>query len=203
MTENFNTPTSDELKETAKIIKDTLKTRFGVEIKHGWALEVSSAVYGFKNWDTASAIVQIKQDYSDLHAISEKDLIRHYLAIGMPIDDANELARWEFNLTGGLLADAMLDYEFINPSNSVLFNKVEIFGYFLMLMCELPYGDEGIEIFLDTKEWREIYGPEIIYSETLMTRHVAAVLGMEYDEAVTVITKERNRFKAIAESRKG
>jgi hypothetical protein len=52
--------TIDDIKKTAKIIKNTLKTRFGVEIKHGWALEVSSATYGYKNWDTASAITKIK-----------------------------------------------------------------------------------------------------------------------------------------------
>lgn len=47
--------TINDVKNTAKIIKTTLKNKFNVEIKHGWALDVSSAVYDYKDWNTASA----------------------------------------------------------------------------------------------------------------------------------------------------
>jgi len=55
--------TVEDIKATAKIIKDTLKNKFNIEIKQGWALETSSAIYGYKDWNTASAdLVQIADE---------------------------------------------------------------------------------------------------------------------------------------------
>ncbi|MCK9373626.1 MAG: glyoxalase superfamily protein [Sulfuricurvum sp.] len=47
----------EHIKNCAKVLKNELKT-VGISIKHGHSLEISSKILGFKNWDTASAILK-------------------------------------------------------------------------------------------------------------------------------------------------
>lgn len=50
-----------EIKSNAKIIKESL-ARFGVEVKHTHALEVSSAIAGYTTWNIASASAKDSSD---------------------------------------------------------------------------------------------------------------------------------------------
>lgn len=52
----FETPTITTIKNNAKLIKQSLK-RLGTEISHSHALEVAANLAGYKDWNTASALV--------------------------------------------------------------------------------------------------------------------------------------------------
>lgn len=58
--------TQESLKEKATVIRKFLKEKSDVNISHGHSLELISKVFGFKDWNTASAlsISKEKQDFS-------------------------------------------------------------------------------------------------------------------------------------------
>ena len=72
-----------EIKSNAKIIKESL-ARFGVELKHTHALEVSSAIAGFATWNIASASKNDTGDDFQKSRFSNLDPLT-YLAFGQHI----------------------------------------------------------------------------------------------------------------------
>ncbi len=48
-------PSPERLKEKAKIIRKFLNEKYATDISHGHSLELISQVFGFKDWNTASA----------------------------------------------------------------------------------------------------------------------------------------------------
>lgn len=52
----LETLTISSIKNNAKLIKQSLK-RLGTEISHSHALEVAANLAGYKDWNTASALV--------------------------------------------------------------------------------------------------------------------------------------------------
>lgn len=52
--------TKERLKEKAKIIRTFLKEKCGADISHSHSLELISKILGFKDWNTASAMLEFK-----------------------------------------------------------------------------------------------------------------------------------------------
>lgn len=50
-------PVKTEYKQCAKRLAKVLKEEFGIEVSHTRALQVMSKVYGYKNWNTVSAVL--------------------------------------------------------------------------------------------------------------------------------------------------
>lgn len=59
-------PSSDSLKEKAKVIRKFMKDKYNVDISHGHSLELISQVFGLKDWNTASAVSKPKVDKINL-----------------------------------------------------------------------------------------------------------------------------------------
>lgn len=51
----MSTPTPESLKEKAKVIRKFLAKKYNVDVSHGHCLDLISELFGFKDWNTASA----------------------------------------------------------------------------------------------------------------------------------------------------
>lgn len=55
-------PTPENLKEKAKVLRKVLKEKHGSDISHSHCMEMISQIFGFKDWNTASAALKLKAD---------------------------------------------------------------------------------------------------------------------------------------------
>lgn len=221
MTPLIPTLTLDELKQNAKNLRVAL-VELNIDFSHQSSLNVASKGFGYPDYNTARAMLEVEEQnlvlnksamYSqekdssfltkngnlNVYYYSEKDFTRQYLAFGFSMKDAEELGKWHYDLYGGAAIEPTLDEDFAEDMFTVAERKVEVIAYTFLLSCEYPdknTSDYWLQ-FMETDAWREIYGPELIASPTMMTEHVAAVLGMSYDEAVECVKKERGRFKEL------
>lgn len=53
-----NVPSRDSLKEKAKTLRKFLKEKYAVDVSQGHSLELVSHLFGYKDWNTASAIAK-------------------------------------------------------------------------------------------------------------------------------------------------
>ena len=61
-----NTPTPENLKDKAKLIRKFLKERSGIEVSHSHCLEMVSHLFNFKDWNTATAALKQKGNQNAL-----------------------------------------------------------------------------------------------------------------------------------------
>lgn len=55
-------PSQESLKEKAKVIRKFIKDKCSADISHSHSLELISQVFGFKDWNTASASIKSKPE---------------------------------------------------------------------------------------------------------------------------------------------
>lgn len=58
---SIGTPTLESLKEKAKVIRSFIKEKYNVDVSHSHCVEMTSKVFGFKDWNTASAMLKPKE----------------------------------------------------------------------------------------------------------------------------------------------
>lgn len=49
-------PSKEQIKERAKFLREVLREKHTIDLPHGHALEVLAKVFGYKDWNTASAL---------------------------------------------------------------------------------------------------------------------------------------------------
>lgn len=52
---SISIPTPESLKEKAKVIRKFLKEKYNVDVSHGHCLDLTSEIFGLRDWNTASA----------------------------------------------------------------------------------------------------------------------------------------------------
>lgn len=62
-------PSREQIKERTKHLRQVLKEKHNIELPHGHALEVMAKVFGFNDWNTASALASNEKNQSN---VSEK-----------------------------------------------------------------------------------------------------------------------------------
>ena len=89
--------TKDRLKEKAKLIRAFLNDKYQVDISHGHCMELTSQIFGFKDWNTASAAIKSQNTKESIPTeIKTVGDLKKALA---PInDDAYLDAEYEFEL---------------------------------------------------------------------------------------------------------
>ncbi len=72
----MSTPTQESLKEKAKLIRKFLNEKYGVDVSHSHCIELTSQLFGFKDWNTASAALKpkAKQDQLPIHIKTVGDM---------------------------------------------------------------------------------------------------------------------------------
>jgi len=63
---SINIPSREDFKEKAKVIRSFLKEKCGVDVSHGHCIELISKLFGFNDWNTASATLKPKMDQNSL-----------------------------------------------------------------------------------------------------------------------------------------
>jgi hypothetical protein len=58
--------TPESLKNKAKVIRKFVKEKYNLDISHGHCLDLVSDLFGFKDWNTASAASKLKADQISL-----------------------------------------------------------------------------------------------------------------------------------------
>lgn len=53
--------TPESLKEKAKFVRSFIKEKSGANLSHSYCLELASKLYGFKDWNTASAVLKPRE----------------------------------------------------------------------------------------------------------------------------------------------
>jgi hypothetical protein len=56
--EEIEKPTKEQMKKKAKDLSEFMLEHYGLKIKHGHALEIVSKLYNYKDWNSASALVE-------------------------------------------------------------------------------------------------------------------------------------------------
>jgi len=59
-------PSKEQLKERSKHLREIMLEKYGVKISHGHSLEIISKLFGFKDWNTASAASKPNQNKNGL-----------------------------------------------------------------------------------------------------------------------------------------
>ena len=74
----MSTPTQESLKQQAKVIRKFLNEKYQVDVSHGHCMELISQLFGFKDWNTASAALKpkTKQDQLPIHIKTVGDMKR-------------------------------------------------------------------------------------------------------------------------------
>ena len=62
----MSTPTQESLKQQAKVIRKFLNEKYQVDVSHGHCMELISQLFGFKDWNTASAALKPKDKQGQL-----------------------------------------------------------------------------------------------------------------------------------------
>lgn len=72
----MSTPTQESLKQQAKVIRKFLNEKYQVDVSHGHCMELISQLFGFKDWNTASAALKPKdkQDQLPIHVKTVGDM---------------------------------------------------------------------------------------------------------------------------------
>lgn len=72
-------PIKSELKQCAKRLKEILVNEFGKDVNHTEALALMARIYGFKNWQTLSAVLERDPQPSTIEGITSIELIDYLL----------------------------------------------------------------------------------------------------------------------------
>tara|TARA_B110001454_G_scaffold219194_1_gene251352 strand:+ start:105727 stop:106296 length:570 start_codon:yes stop_codon:yes gene_type:complete len=74
-------PSKQQIKERAKYLRQILLEKHKIELPHGHSLEVLAKVFGFKDWNTASALGQsAAEDISEVNGTSTRELTERPIA---------------------------------------------------------------------------------------------------------------------------
>lgn len=84
-------PSKQQIKDRAKILREVLREKHKIELPHGHALEVLARVFGFNDWNTASALVS-NQDKETEVAPKEAENSQKDLPFAAKLPTAGELA---------------------------------------------------------------------------------------------------------------
>lgn len=75
-------PSKEQIKERAKFLRQVLLEKHKIELPHGHALEVLAKVFGYNDWNTASAL----SSKTDDKVINEKPLTAKLQTTGDAVD---------------------------------------------------------------------------------------------------------------------
>jgi hypothetical protein len=84
-------PSKQQIKDRAKILREVLREKHKIELPHGHALEVLAKVFGFNDWNTASALAP-NQDKETEVVAKEAESSKKDLPFGAKLPTAGELA---------------------------------------------------------------------------------------------------------------
>ena len=89
--------TQESLKQQAKIIRKFVSEKYQVDISHGHCMEIISQLFGFKDWNTASAALKpkSKQDLLPIHIKTVGDMKK---ALALFDDEAILDGEYKFKL---------------------------------------------------------------------------------------------------------
>ncbi len=87
----MNQPTRDQIKERTKHLRQILKEKHNIELPHGHALEVMAKVFGFNDWNTASALASNQPSHKNSTEKHESELNKE-LPPAFKLETAGEYA---------------------------------------------------------------------------------------------------------------
>lgn len=115
---------SDEiLKKRAKVIREFIKAKYGVDVKHGHCLEIVSLAHGVKNWATASPMAKSEENK---------------LQLPVKIETVGDMKR----LMEHFKDDDVIDADFTYKAKDVL-ETIEEVGYLANIHQEFSLSFEG------------------------------------------------------------
>ncbi len=84
---SISIPTPENLKSKAKLTRQFLKDRCQVELSHSQCLELISQIFGFKDWNTATAELSAFERLKALASIRSKKPEGLFAGQGMTVGD--------------------------------------------------------------------------------------------------------------------
>ncbi len=102
-------PSKEQVKERAKFLRQVLREKHNIDLPHGHSLEVLAKVFGFKDWNTASAMSSNAPDEVSsvakvpAHSSAEKPIIAKFQTTGelreflSKFDDSTKLTVNEYS----------------------------------------------------------------------------------------------------------
>ena len=98
-----NVPSRESLKEKAKTLRKFLKEKYDVDVSQGHGLELVSQMFGFKDWNTASAISKNEATKEELPVWIKT--LGDFRKVAAKSDDKTKLEFWN-----NTPIDAFLDF---------------------------------------------------------------------------------------------
>jgi len=90
-------PSKEQIKERAKFLRQVLREKHDIDLPHGHSLEVLAKVFGFKDWNTASALSVKAEDLveakTSTETITEKPIATKFQTIGEIMDFLSKFDR--------------------------------------------------------------------------------------------------------------
>lgn len=151
-------PSKEQIKERAKFLRQILLEKHKIDLPHGHSLEVLAKVFGFKDWNTASAI---SSDVTAAKPAIEKSVTK-------PSSEEPMTAKF---LTAGELADFFARFDrdskvFVNEYRESKLSNIQSLSSWDSLsgtmtsVCSLTYDSEiqngtDVRLELNTEEERD------------------------------------------------
>ncbi len=143
-------PTPENLKEKAKVLRKVLKEKHGSDISHSHCMEMISQIFGFKDWNTASASLKPNVD-TKIYPMKIGTVSDLKKALAPYDDSASVHADYEFRL-GDFLdgIDPMEEPDYVRLQEFSM--KMESFGddlaIFKLVLEDESTGTDGVQFSL-------------------------------------------------------
>ncbi|USN47066.1 MAG: hypothetical protein H6626_12870 [Pseudobdellovibrionaceae bacterium] len=91
-------PTPENFKEKAKLIRTFMKNKCDASISHSHSLELISQLFGFKDWNTATAVSKSRGRLpTNIKTVGQMKRVLE------KFDDSAELVMWNLHAVAGLI----------------------------------------------------------------------------------------------------
>lgn len=143
-------PSKEQIKERAKFLRQVLKEKHKIDLPHGHALEVLAKVFGFNDWNTASALSPNKNDETQTTGSNVANTNKE-LPIAAKIQTAGELADFfaKFDRDTKVYVN---EYRGSNLSDIDSLSNWNSLSGTMTSICSLTYDSEiqkGIDVHLE------------------------------------------------------
>lgn len=83
-------PSKEQIKERTKHLRQVLKEKYKIDLPQGHALEVMAKVFGFKDWNTASALAVTTQELESQPTIKNDSVTTKVLPPALKLQTAGD-----------------------------------------------------------------------------------------------------------------
>ncbi|MBL7542587.1 MAG: hypothetical protein JNL11_02170 [Bdellovibrionaceae bacterium] len=134
-------PSKDQIKDRAKFLRQILKEKHNIDLPHGHALEALAKVFGFSDWNTASAMTDKGTSESKVESAIVEPIPAKEKPVAAKLQKAGELADF-FNSFDREKLVFVNEYKDSSPNDKNPKSISDFLAGTMTSVCSLTYDSE-------------------------------------------------------------